>query len=98
MDDRTAPSVNVRHNAEGLSAVFPPAYLIYKSTRDTLSAAAGALLTPQAAVENGPAWDVLQAVDGGLLGTAKGSDLMAGGINLVQSPNTAAHILFVIAQ
>ncbi len=189
MDDRTAPSVNVRHNAEGLSAVFPPAYLlsfvtehdseplhdaadmslyfrsrmagalglcfrsadlsesdvaemsheidIYKSTRDTLSAAAGALLTPQAAVENGPAWDVLQAadaggkqllvyafqspdgaetftvkptglvaattyevrsVDGGLLGTAKGSDLMAGGINLVQSPNTAAHILFVTAK
>jgi len=28
MDDRTAPSVNVRHNIEGLSAVFPPAYLL----------------------------------------------------------------------
>ena len=28
MDDRTTPSVNVRHNAEGLSAVFPPAYLL----------------------------------------------------------------------
>jgi alpha-galactosidase len=28
MDDRTAPSVHVRHNLEGLSAVFPPAYLL----------------------------------------------------------------------
>ena len=28
MDDRTAPSVNVRHNLEGLSAAFPPAYLL----------------------------------------------------------------------
>ena len=28
MDDRTAPSVHVRHNVEGLSAVFPPAYLL----------------------------------------------------------------------
>src|SRR5207237_6367330 len=28
MDDRTAPSVHVRHNIEGLSAVFPPAYLL----------------------------------------------------------------------
>jgi len=25
MDDRTAPSVHVRHNIEGLTAVFPPA-------------------------------------------------------------------------
>jgi alpha-galactosidase len=189
MDDRTAPSVNVRHNAEGLSAVFPPAYLlsfvaeheseplhdapdmslyfrsrmvgalglcfrsdglsegdvaemsheidIYKTTRATLAASAGALLTPQAADENGPAWDVLQAtvagsrqvlvyafqspdgeqsfvvkptgllpamtydvrsVDGGVLGSAKGSELMAGGISLVQSPNTAAHILFITAK
>ncbi|HEV3141209.1 MAG TPA: glycoside hydrolase family 36 protein, partial [Vicinamibacterales bacterium] len=100
MDDRTAPSVHVRHNLEGLSAVFPPAYLlsfvtdhggeplhdspdlslyfrsrmagalglcfrsesfsdsdvagiaheidIYKAMRDTLSQAAGALLTKQA--------------------------------------------------
>jgi len=189
MDDRSAPSVNVRHNVEGLSAVFPPAYLlsfvmehddeplhdapdmslyfrsrmagalglcfrsdglsdgdvaemsheidIYKTTRATLSAAAGALLTPQAQEQNGPQWDVLQeavaggkqvlmyafqspdgadsytvkptglaaaatydvtSVDGGLLGTAKGSDLMAGGISLVQSPNTAAHILFITAR
>ena len=28
MDDRSAPSVHVRHNVEGLSAVFPPAYLL----------------------------------------------------------------------
>jgi alpha-galactosidase len=28
MDDRTAPSVHVRHNLQGLSAVFPPAYLL----------------------------------------------------------------------
>jgi alpha-galactosidase len=28
MDDRTTPSVKVRHNIQGLSAVFPPAYLL----------------------------------------------------------------------
>ena len=28
MDDRTAPSVLVRHNFEGLSSVLPPAYLL----------------------------------------------------------------------
>ena len=28
MDDHTAPSVHVRHNLEGLSTVFPPAYLL----------------------------------------------------------------------
>ncbi len=28
MDDRTAPSVHVRHNVQGLSIVFPPAYLL----------------------------------------------------------------------
>ncbi len=28
MDDRTAPSVHVRHNVQGLSAVFHPAYLL----------------------------------------------------------------------
>src|SRR5262249_25129446 len=28
MDDRTAPSMHVRHNLEGLTAVFPPAYLL----------------------------------------------------------------------
>lgn len=28
MDDRSAPGVHVRHNLQGLSAVFPPAYLL----------------------------------------------------------------------
>ena len=28
MDDRTAPSVHVRHNFEGLGAAFPPSYLL----------------------------------------------------------------------
>src|SRR5206468_10791255 len=112
MDDRTAPSVHVRHNLEGLSTAFPPAYLlsfvtnhdgepvhdapdlslyfrsrmggalglcfltaelseadaaqiarevdIYKNVRATLSVAAGALLSPQAAATDGPRRDVLQ--------------------------------------
>lgn len=186
MDDRTAPSVNVRHNIEGLSAVFPPAYLLsfvtnheseslhdardmqlyvrsrmggvlglcfrsdelgdadaatlareialYKAMRETLSVAAGHLLTDQAQAENGPAWDVLQATaegnqqalicayqtddgvkkinvkpvglqsnttylvqsaDTGVLGATTGSELMANGVDIVQSPNTAAHILII---
>jgi alpha-galactosidase len=186
MDDRTAPSVHVRHNVEGLSAVFPPAYLlsfvtdhegeplhdspdlplyvrsrmaaalglcfksadlsegdsasiaheidIYKSVRDTLRQSAGSLLTAQAEAQDGPPWDVLQesmtggdqillhafqtddgidrfnikptglvagatyevvSVDTGLLGTATGAELMTGGIDVVQSPNSAAHILIV---
>ena len=189
MDDRTAPSVHVRHNIEGLSAMFPPAYLlsfvtdhdteplhdspdlslyfrsrmagalglcfrsdglsesdlagiaheidIYKAMRGTQSAAAAALLTPQAQPDQGPAWDVLQesasgdaqsllcayqsdqgtntitvkptglipdasyevqSVDTGSLGTATGAALMADGIQLVQSPNTAAHILLLRVQ
>lgn len=189
MDDRTAPSVNVRHNIEGLSAVFPPAYLlsfvtdhdteplhdspdlslyfrsrmagalglcfrsdgfsegdlsnisheiaIYKAMRDTLSVASAALLTPQAQSIDGPAWDalqetasgdqqslvcayesddgattftvkatglipdanyVVQSVDTGTLGTASGAALMAQGIQLVKSPNTAAHILVLRVQ
>ena len=113
MDDRTAPSVVVRHNVQGLSAVFPPAYLLSFTTnegdeplhdapdlplyfrsrmtgvawsvlpdrrvrsnatsrtcsvrsastryvRDTLSEGTHRLLTPQAAVRGGPAWDALQ--------------------------------------
>jgi alpha-galactosidase len=189
MDDRTAPSVTVRHNIEGLSAVFPPAYLlsfvtnhdteplhdspdlslyfrsrmagalglcfrgdeledadlsgiaheidIYKAMRDTQRAAAAALLTGQAQPTDGPAWDVLQesasgsaqsllcayqsdagtdtitvtptglipdatyeveSVDTGTLGTASGAALMTGGIRLVQSPASAAHILLLRVQ
>jgi alpha-galactosidase len=186
MDDRTTPSAHVRHNVEGLSVVFPPAYLlsfvidhegeplhdapdlslyfrsrmvgalglcfktsdfregesasiaheiaIYKTMRETLSVASGALLTMQAGSESGLAWDVLQegasgnqqllisafqtnpgvrklnvkptgldgptkyvvqSVDTGILGTATGWDLMANGVDLLQSPNTAAHILII---
>jgi alpha-galactosidase len=188
MDDRSVPSVHVRHNIEGVSTVFPPAYLlsfvmehhteplhnapdlslylrsrmaaalglcfrtdtlsegdaaniareidIYKATRETLSAASAALLTQQAAVAGGPPWDVLQettsasdalifayqvdegvsrvtvrptglvadttydvqSVDTGVLGSAKGADLMANGIEILQSPNSAAHILIIRAQ
>jgi alpha-galactosidase len=112
MDDRTTPSSKVRHNIQGLSRVFPPAYLLsfvmhdrdetlhgapdlpllfrsrmsgilglcfrtgefegderdgvaaeiaaWKGLRGSLRTAAGALLTPQAAPDGGPAWDVLQ--------------------------------------
>jgi alpha-galactosidase len=189
MDDRTAPSVHVRHNLEGLTAVFPPAYLlsfvtdhedeslhdgtdvslymrsrmggvlglcfrsgdfadadaaniahevdVYKGLRDTLGRASAALLTTQANPDHGPAWDVMQAtthddseavicayqtddgvsrinvkpvgleptatysvqsVDSGLLGEASGADLMSAGIDIVQSPNTAAHIVTLRAQ
>ena len=36
MDDRTAPSAHVRHNVEGLSAVFSPAYLLsFVTNHDT---------------------------------------------------------------
>jgi alpha-galactosidase len=112
MDDRTAPAAHVRHNLEGLSMVFPPAYLLsfvtdfadeplhnspdpslymrsrsagalglsfrlpgltsgdidalraevelYKTIRAAQATAASALLTSQAIVGAGPAWDVLQ--------------------------------------
>jgi alpha-galactosidase len=189
MDDRTAPSVHVRHNVEGLSALFPPAYLLsfvtdhpgepvrdapdlrlylrsrmvgvlglcflsaglsdtdaqkitrevanYKSLRGTLSLAAGSLLSPQASPENGPAWDVLQeesgdgrqllvsafqsdagavrytvrpvglrrdvtyevrSLDSGLIATLLGSDLMAIGIDVDGSSDSAAHMLIVTAK
>jgi alpha-galactosidase len=34
MDDRTTPSVKVRHNIQGLSALFPPAYLLSFAMHD----------------------------------------------------------------
>jgi alpha-galactosidase len=186
MDDRSAPSVHVRHILGGLSALFPPAYLlsfvmeheseplqeasdmplyfrsrspgilglcfrtrlfsdddraqmateieIYKMTRDALGTAAATLLTPQAAAEDGPSWDVLQtssaggrtivlsaiqwdegerevtirplglrseatysvrSVDVGELGTATGAELMADGVRVARSPNSAAHIIIL---
>ena len=189
MDDRTAPSVHVRHNLQGLGSVFPPAYLlsfvtdhdteplhdspdlslyfrsrmggalglcfrgdaftddenagmareigIYKAARLTISVAAGSLLTKQAAPEGGPSWDVLQestaahdqlvvsavqsdtgveminikptdlqpdatyevhSVDSGILGTATGAALMTDGIDVQESPNSAAHILIITAR
>jgi alpha-galactosidase len=189
MDDRTAPSVHVRHNIQGLSAVFPPAYLlsfvtdhdteplhdapdlplyfrsrmagalglcfvssdlsdsdlaniatevgIYKLMRSPVSTASAGLLTKQAQAENGPAWDVLQestqafsqivvsavqsdtgvstfnvkptglqsdatydvtSVDSGALGSATGAALMSQGIDVVQSPTSAAHILIITAR
>jgi hypothetical protein len=179
----------VRHNIEGLSAVFPPAYLlsfvtdhdteplhdapdlslyfrsrmvgalglcfrtadftegesasiaheiaIYKTMRETLASASGTLLTQQARTEDGPSWDVLQetaagnqellvsafqsdqgvqkfnvrpvgldgsttylvrSVDTGIIGTASGAALMENGVDILQSPNTAAHILIISAQ
>jgi alpha-galactosidase len=189
MSDRTEPSVHVRHNLQGLSAVFPPAYLlsfvidrdeeplhraadmslyfrsrmqgalglsfknegfsdaelttmaneigIYKTMRGTIGDASASLLSSQAQSANGPAWDVLQelvagagqllvtavqsdlgvhqinvkptrlqpettygvrSVESGLLGTATGADLMANGIDLLQSPMSAAHVLVITAQ
>ena len=189
MDDRSAPSVHVRHILGGLSALFPPAYLlsfvmeheaeplreasdiplyfrsrspgilglcfrtgqvsdddrakmvseieIYKMIRDALGTGAAALLTPQAAAEGGPSWDVLQvsslggrtivlsaiqwdagedevtirpqglrpessysvrSVDVGPLGSATGAELMADGVRVSQSPNSAAHIIVIRRQ
>ena len=40
----------------------------------------------------------VQSVDTGSLGTATGAALMTGGIRLVQSPDTAAHILLLRVQ
>jgi hypothetical protein len=40
----------------------------------------------------------IQSVDAGDLGTATGTALMSGGIDVLQSPNSAAHILIIIAR
>jgi alpha-galactosidase len=186
MDDRSAPSAVVRHNIEGLSAVFPPAYLLsfvmdsveeplhgapdfrmyfrsrmigtlglcygtgdfdesdqaemrsqislFKYLRDTLGDGSHAVLTSQALHRQGPAWDVLQtagsdsrpvvlwafqsdhavaeftarpvglsaptryvveSADVGWIGVATGADLMANGIQLLQSPISDAHVLML---
>jgi alpha-galactosidase len=117
MDDLSAPSARVRHNLEGLSAIFPPAYLLsfamngpdeslhdgsdlrlyvrsrmpgvlglcyriddldegdqavmrhqiglYKFLRETLGEGTNSLLTSQAAVNEGPAWDAIQTTASG---------------------------------
>jgi alpha-galactosidase len=190
MDDRTAPSVHVRHNLEGLATIFPPAYLlsfvtddstddeplynapdlslyfrsrmggalglcfrieqysdsdienmsheiaIYKSLRAALGTASSVLLTQQTSLNSGQDWDVLQttapgsnvlvvyvfqdgegsgkinvipvdllpaanyvvySVDTGLLGTATSDDITANGIDVIESPRSAAHILTITA-
>jgi alpha-galactosidase len=138
MDDHTSPSVHVRHNIEGLSLVFPPAYLLsfltdlgweplhvspdlplyirsrmvgvlglcfrsasladedreaiteqialYQNLRPTLASATAALLTPQANVDAGPEWDMLQetAADGNVLLYA--FDSYDGDRNTIVSP------------
>ncbi len=189
MDDRTAPSAHVRHNIEGLSSIFPPAYLLsfvtdqdveplrggqdvalyfrsrmggalgfsfqiyefsereiadivreislYKDMRATLSVAAAALLSPQVGLGDVPEWDVMQvaspgsdiivvyayqnapgaekinvkpiglrpdatygvsSVDVGFLGSATGTDIMTNGIDIVTSPQSAAHILRLVVE
>jgi len=40
----------------------------------------------------------VQSVDTGILGTATGAALMADGIDILGSPNTAAHILIITAR
>jgi len=40
----------------------------------------------------------VQSVDTGVLGTATGADLMANGIDVLQSPNSAAHVLIIQAR
>ncbi len=39
----------------------------------------------------------VQSVDTGILGTATGAALMISGIDILQSPNTAAHLLIITA-
>jgi hypothetical protein len=40
----------------------------------------------------------VQSVESGLVGTATGAELMANGIDLLQSPMSAAHVLVITAQ
>jgi alpha-galactosidase len=184
MDDRTGPSVHVRHNLEGLTTFFPPAYLlsfaisdvgeplsgaadlalylrsrmpgilgltyraaelsegdqfemareiaVYKAIRDIQREASAILLTAQAQPDGGPAWDVIEELsaatgeavlfafqhdgaipsvavqprgltpeamytvsraNGGVLGSARGADLMGDGITIEESAESAAHVL-----
>ncbi len=120
--------------SEGDAAGISQEIAIYTTVRPTLSVASGALLTPQASVTAGPAWDVLQttapggnalvvyayqndlgtdrinvipadlqpdttydvySVDTGFLGTATGADILSNGIDVIESPNSAAHILTI---
>jgi alpha-galactosidase len=185
MDDRTAPSLHVRHNLEGLSTMLPTPYLLsfavdhadeplhnapdlalylrsrmqgalglsvrddqlsqadttglaghiaaYKNVRGMISAAAALLLTPQVSANaRGGGWDIIEtwrpsdsaaiiwafqtdpgsrsinvkphdlnpatvydvcSADRGKLGAATGAELMANGIDILESPISAAHLL-----
>src|SRR5581483_3709124 len=190
MDDRSAPSSHVRHNIEGLSQVFPPAYLLsfvtdhegeplhdapdmplyvrsraagvlglcfisasfdatdgaalksqiemYKTLRTAIGRASGILMGAQASDQKPPPWDMMQetpmgspqqfliwafqsdtsvskinikpngltaattyevrSMHQGVLGTSKGSDLTANGIDIFGSSATAAHVLVITAK
>jgi len=41
---------------------------------------------------------LVRSVDTGVLGIATGASLMTNGVDVLQSPNTAAHILILRAQ
>jgi alpha-galactosidase len=110
---------------------------LYQQSRALISGGSAVLLTDQATVEGGPAWDALQVTDatGGAaviyafqndpgvsrltlmprrlnpgttyqvrsatgedLGTASGADLMIDGIEINQTPSSAAHIIYLSAQ
>jgi len=190
MDDRTAPSSHVRHNVEGLSEIFPPAYLLsfvtdhpsesvyepadiglymrsrmpatlglcfrtdrlsdgdaasisqqivtYKGIRPTIARSAAVLIGSQVTETKPPSWDVLQetasgspaqfviwayqsdpavtkvnvkpsgltsttvyqvrSLDQGALGTSKGSDLTANGIDIYASRTSASHVIIITPQ
>jgi len=186
VDDRTGPSLHVRHNLEGLSIVFPPAYLLSfvvdredeplhepldlllyfrsrmlaglglsfeltgfaegywdamtreighaRETRGETGMMHGTMLTPQADTPDGPGWDVVQhastdkqhvviwafqtdtgverfvvkpmgliadatydvsSMDLGPLNSATAAALMADGIELEASPDSASHVLIL---
>jgi len=48
-------------------------------------------------LDPGTTYDV-SSVDNGPLGSATGADLMAHGIEVISSPNSAAHLLIVTAR
>lgn len=189
MDDRSAPSLFVRHNLEGLATVFPPAYLfsfvmgnsaeplarapdlalvarsrmpgvmglsvrtnelaesefflladeiaIYKRLRPILREGSASLLLPQTPRSDATGWDALQitsatsgdavifafanpgapgrallrprglepearyrveSIDVGLLGVVSGAELTVNGVELNDSPISAAHILLLRRQ
>jgi alpha-galactosidase len=125
MDDRSAPSVHVRHIVEGLGVVFPPSYLlsfVMHHEEEPINDAPDLSLyfqSPggQTVVLSAIQWDDavdehvvmpvglrpestydVESVDAGVIGAATGAELMEDGITVVQSPDTAAHILILRRQ